>query len=253
MNSIIEELLFPIIVESASSRLRAIATDKKLRTTFQYTNHAIAAVYNQLVLTALATAITYFYEQTWRRDFTMKVTGLLRRTFFLGLAFTAVAILTVFKSSPSFAYSTSSSIIPPTYRTGAINLIASYNSSVSDSLYKRLGYYNGIAKVIDDVSQYIENDPLIGKYLIGLSTNSKQRLRQLLVEQFCQAAGGSCIYTGRTMKLSHSGIGGGLTNEEFDAYYQDVAKVLDKNNVELSAKDEVLTFINSLRGEIVER
>jgi hemoglobin len=180
----------------------------------------------------------------------MKVTGLLKKTFWLGLAFTAVAILTVFKWSPSFAYSTRSSIIPPTQAT---NMIARYNPSAGDSLYKRLGYYNGVAKVIDDTLTYVLDDSSISKYFIGLSTNSEQRLRQLLVDQFCQAAGGPCIYTGRTMKLSHSGIGGGLTNEEFDAFYQDVAKALDKNNVQSNDKEQVLTFVNSLRGDIVER
>ncbi len=181
----------------------------------------------------------------------MKVTGLWKKTFWLGLAFTAVAILTVFKLSPSFAYSSSSSIMPLTHPTAATTMIA--QSSAGDSLYKSLGYYNGIAKVIDDTLGYVLDDPSIGKYFIGLSTNSKQRLRQLLVDQFCQAAGGPCLYTGRTMKLSHRGIGGGLTNSEFDAFSQDIAKALDKNNVDSGSKDQVLAFVNTLRGAIVEK
>lgn len=96
-------------------------------------------------------------------------------------------------------------------------------------------------------------DPLIGKYFIGLSTNSKQRLRQLLVDQFTQATGGPSIYTGRTMKVAHSGIGGGLTNDEFNAFYNDVAAALDKNGVPQPEKDQVLAFVNSTRKQIVER
>ncbi|MFH7024914.1 MAG: group 1 truncated hemoglobin [Heteroscytonema crispum UTEX LB 1556] len=83
--------------------------------------------------------------------------------------------------------------------------------------------------------------------------NSKQRLRQLLVDQFCQAAGGPCVYTGRIMKLSHSGIGGGLTNSEFDAFVNGVSLALDKNKVNQRDKNEVLAFVNSLRDEIVEK
>ena len=49
------------------------------------------------------------------------------------------------------------------------------------------------------------------------------------------------------MKLSHSGIGGGLTNSEFDAFVNAIAQALDKNNVNQTEKDEVLAFANSLR------
>ncbi|MDF5735018.1 MULTISPECIES: hypothetical protein [unclassified Nostoc] len=54
------------------------------------------------------------------------------------------------------------------------------------------------------------------------------------------------------MKLSHSGIGGGLTNIEFNAFYNDVAKALDDNGVKSTEKYQVLVFVNSLRSEIVE-
>ncbi|MGI2902270.1 group I truncated hemoglobin [Tolypothrix sp. VBCCA 56010] len=94
---------------------------------------------------------------------------------------------------------------------------------------------------------------MIGIYFLGLSTNSEQRLRQLLIDQFCQAAGGPCIYTGRPMKLSHSGIGDGLTNSEFDAFKNGVAQALDENGVRQRPKNDVLAFVESLRGEIVER
>jgi hypothetical protein len=55
------------------------------------------------------------------------------------------------------------------------------------------------------------------------------------------------------MKLSHSGIGDGLTNSEFDAFVNGIALALDKNGVKPREKNEVLAFAESLRGEIVER
>ncbi len=54
----------------------------------------------------------------------MKVTGFLKKTFWLRLAFTAVAVLTLFKLNPSFAYSTSSSIKPPTHLTPTTTIIS---------------------------------------------------------------------------------------------------------------------------------
>jgi hemoglobin len=54
------------------------------------------------------------------------------------------------------------------------------------------------------------------------------------------------------MNLSHSGMGGGLTNEEFNAFANDVSLALDQNGVNPTEKLEVLTFVNSLRSKIVK-
>lgn len=184
----------------------------------------------------------------------MKIQSLFTKTFWLGLIFTTVMVWTVFRLSPTLAYSPTK---PPAQQVAAPTTTIAQNDSSSSgkkkSLYNRLGGYNAIAAVIDNSAQRIFNDPLIGKYFIGLSTNSKQRLRQLLIDQFCQATGGPCIYTGRSMKLSHSGIGGGLTDEEFQAFVNDVGAALDDLKVRQQEKNEVLAFVNSLRDEIVER
>ncbi|ACC79736.1 group I truncated hemoglobin [Nostoc punctiforme] len=178
----------------------------------------------------------------------MKIKNLFPKVFWLTLVCITIMVVTIFKLSPSLARSTST---PPVELSAARVTIA--HNSAGSSLYKRLGGYNAIAAVIDDSAKNIFADPLIGKYFIGLSTNSKQRLRELLIAQFCQAAGGPCIYTGRTMKLSHSGIGRGLTNGEFYAFVNDIALALDKNGVKQPEKNQVLGFANSLRDQIVEK
>lgn len=169
----------------------------------------------------------------------------------LTLVCITVIVVTTFRLSPSFARSTSAMPAQVSAEKVTTDLMAQVPAG--NSLYTRLGGYNAIATVIDDAANFIFNDPLIGKYFIGLSTNSKQRLRQLLVDQFCQAAGGPCVYTGRTMKLSHSGMGGGLTNSEFNAFANDISQALDKNRVNPPEKIEVLAFVNSLRSKIVEK
>jgi hemoglobin len=178
----------------------------------------------------------------------MKIQRLFTKAFWLTLVCITVIAVTIFRLSPSFArYPTTT----PPAQLSAGQMTIAHNYSPGASLYIRLGGYNAIAAVIDSTAKYVFNDPQIGKYFIGLSTNSKQRLRQLLVDQFCKATGGPCIYTGRSMKLSHSGIGSGLTDGEFNAFYNDVAKGLDENKVKQTEKYEVLVFVNSLRKEIV--
>jgi hemoglobin len=162
-----------------------------------------------------------------------------------------VIVVTTFRSNPSFARSTP--IVPAQESAEKVTTDLIAGVPGGNSLYNRLGGYNAIAKVIDDSAIFIFNDALIGKYFIGLGTNSQQKLRQLLVDQFCQAAGGPCVYTGRTMKLSHSGMNGGLTDSAFNAFSNDISKALDKNSVNQPEKAEVLAFVNSLKNKIVEK
>ena len=55
------------------------------------------------------------------------------------------------------------------------------------------------------------------------------------------------------MKLSHSGMDGGLTDKEFNAFVNDVSKALDKNRVNQPGKGELIGFMESLRNKIVEK
>ena len=86
------------------------------------------------------------------------------------------------------------------------------------SLYQRLGGYDAIAAVTDDLIVQLANDKLIAPFLTGLSNDSKKKLRQHFVDFLCAAAGGPCVYTGRDMKTSHAGLG--ITSAQWDSSAQ---------------------------------
>jgi hemoglobin len=119
------------------------------------------------------------------------------------------------------------------------------------SLYERLGGYNAIAAVVDDFVGRLIGDKQFEKFFSGASTDSKKRIRQHIVDQFCAATGGPCIYTGREMKTSHAGLG--ITNAEWDAAAKHLAASLDKFKVPDKEKGEVLAFVTSLKKDIVEK
>ncbi|MFH7024917.1 MAG: hypothetical protein ACHBN1_05840 [Heteroscytonema crispum UTEX LB 1556] len=81
-------------------------------------------------------------------------------------------VVTIFRLSPSLARSTTTT--PPAQLSAAEVIVAQSDSERSKrrSLYNRLGGYNAIAAVIDDTAEYVFNDPQIGRYFIGLSTNT---------------------------------------------------------------------------------
>jgi len=119
------------------------------------------------------------------------------------------------------------------------------------SLYERLGGYNAIAAVVDDFVGRLITDKRFERFFAGHSTDSKKRIRQHIVDQFCAAAGGPCLYTGRTMKDSHAGLG--ITEDDWNAAGQHLVATLDKFKVGAQEKKELLDFVGTLKADIVEK
>ena len=57
------------------------------------------------------------------------------------------------------------------------------------SLYTRLGGYDAIALVVDDFIGRLATDKRFERFFTGFSVDSKKRLRQHILDQFCAAAG----------------------------------------------------------------
>ena len=123
--------------------------------------------------------------------------------------------------------------------------------SQEKSLYERVGGYNALAAVVDDFIGRLVSDKQFEKFFIGQSDDSKKRIRQHILDQFCAATGGPCVYTGREMKKSHAGLG--ITNGEWDAAAKHLVASLDKFKVPEKEKGEILAFVTSLKKDIVEK
>ena len=119
------------------------------------------------------------------------------------------------------------------------------------SLYERLGGYNAVAAVVDDFVGRLVADRQFERFFVGHSNDSKKRIRQHIVDQFCAAAGGPCVYTGRTMKDSHVGLN--ITEADWDAAAKHLVATLDKFKVPEHEKNELLAFVNTLKADIVEK
>ena len=119
------------------------------------------------------------------------------------------------------------------------------------SLYTRLGGYDAIALVVDDFITRLATDKRFEKFFTGFSDDSKKRLRQHILDQFCAAAGGPCVYTGREMRTSHKGLG--ITEADWDAAAKHLVAALDRYKVPEAEKNELLAFVVSQKKDIVEK
>ena len=119
------------------------------------------------------------------------------------------------------------------------------------SLYERVGGYDALAAVVDDFIVRLVTDKQFEKFFAGASNDSKKRIRQHILDQFCAATGGPCVYTGREMKTAHGGLG--ITNAEWDAAAKHLGASLDKFKVPEKEKGEILAFVTGLKKDIVEK
>jgi hemoglobin len=129
--------------------------------------------------------------------------------------------------------------------------MASLNSAPEQTLYRRLGGYDVIAAVIDEFLSRFGSDPTLARFGGGRSLDSRQRSRQLLVDQVCSLAGGPCVYIGRDMKTAHAGLG--ITEAEWQTTLQCVSAALEKYGAALREKEEFLAIFQKYKDDIVEK
>jgi hemoglobin len=119
------------------------------------------------------------------------------------------------------------------------------------SLYKRLGGYDALAAVTDDFLGRLATDPQTKRFFVGFSTDSQKRIRNHVIDFLCNATGGPCAYTGRDMKTAHTGLH--ITEDDWQNSVKALTATLDKFKVPDKEKNEVLSAISSLKGDIVGR
>ncbi|MCC6063997.1 MAG: group 1 truncated hemoglobin [Thermocrinis sp.] len=126
-----------------------------------------------------------------------------------------------------------------------------YAQAKEKSLYERLGGYDAISAVVNELAVRLVTDKKLGVYFKGLSNDSKRRLIAHLTDFVCSATGGPCIYTGRDMKTSHEGLG--ITEEDWDRFVKITKEVLDKFKVPAREQQEFLQAVAPLKSVIVEK
>src|SRR5712664_1071732 len=101
------------------------------------------------------------------------------------------------------------------------------------SLYDRLGGINAITAVVENFRDRVAGDTRINH---KFAKTDLGRLTKMLIDQVCEAAGGPCKYTGRSMKEAHAGMK--VTAGEFSALVDDLVATLNKFKVGMGEEDE---------------
>jgi hemoglobin len=121
---------------------------------------------------------------------------------------------------------------------------------MSETLYARLGGYDAIAAVADDLLPRLIADPQLGRFWQNRSADGVRREKQLLVDFLCASAGGPLYYVGRDMKISHQGMG--IDERDWGIFIGHLQATLDKFQVPEAERIQVLAFIDSTKRDIVD-
>ena len=115
------------------------------------------------------------------------------------------------------------------------------------SLYDRLGGLDMINAITESwVARVGGDDRANGKF-------ARTDIPRLMIEvndQLCEATGGPCTYTGRSMAETHDGMK--VTAGEFDVVMQHLDDALDELNVPKADQAELVGLLMPMRDDIVE-
>jgi len=121
---------------------------------------------------------------------------------------------------------------------------------VSKSLYARLGGYDAIAAVSENLVGRLMADQRLGRFWAHRSEDGLKRELQLLVNFLCNVTGGPMVYTGRDMKTSHKGMR--IDEQDWQAFVGHLNATLDHFGLTGENREAVVSFVESTKGDIVE-
>src|SRR6185312_3038103 len=115
------------------------------------------------------------------------------------------------------------------------------------SLYDRLGGGDAINALTESwVARVGGDDRANGKFV----RTDIERLKKEVVDQLCEATGGPCTYTGRSMVETHAGMK--VTAGEFEVVMHHLGATLDELNVPKTEQDELVDLLRPMRDDIGE-
>lgn len=115
------------------------------------------------------------------------------------------------------------------------------------SLYERLGRFDGITRIVNDVMDAHLANPAVRTRFEA--TKDLDHAKKMAVEFFCAGCGGPEPYTGRDLLVTHKGMN--ISEQEYMAVMDDILAALEKNAIDAATRGEVTAILYSLKGQII--
>lgn len=119
-------------------------------------------------------------------------------------------------------------------------------SAETKSLYDKIGGTEGITTVVEVFLENVGADDRINSRFANTDLDN---LKMLLIEQVCEATGGPCTYSGKTMLDAHRGMD--ITEEEFGALAEQMSKAMLSSGVGQEEHDTIMGVLGGMHDDIV--
>ena len=116
----------------------------------------------------------------------------------------------------------------------------------SDALYQTFGAKPGLVKLMDDFMVRLLADPRTGPHF---KPANQQRVKEQLVDQFCQVMGGPCIYKGADMKSSHANLD--ITKADFNALVEVLQHTMDAQGIPFREQNKLLARLAPMHRDTI--
>ncbi|MBX9810629.1 MAG: group 1 truncated hemoglobin [Burkholderiales bacterium] len=117
-----------------------------------------------------------------------------------------------------------------------------------DSVYKNFGEKAGLIRIMDDFMASLLADPRTRPFF---EKANQQRIKEQLVDQFCELLEGPCKYGGAPMKPAHANLA--INREHFNALVENLQIAMDKNSVPFRSQNKLLAKLAPMHRDIITK
>ena len=114
------------------------------------------------------------------------------------------------------------------------------------SLYRAFGEKPGLVKLMDDFMVRIEGDARLAPHF---KDSNKQRVKEQLVDQFCQVTGGPCVYKGADMKSAHANLE--IGKGDFNALVEVLQGAMDAQGIPFRSQNQLLAQLAHMHRDVI--
>jgi hemoglobin len=119
-----------------------------------------------------------------------------------------------------------------------------------ETLYQRLGGYDAISAVVDNLLDRLTTDSQLGRFWQHRGEDGVAREKQLLVDYLCANTGGPLLYVGRDNKTSHKGMG--ISESDWFRFIGHLESTFHHFALPATEREEVMAFVQSTKSDIVD-
>ena len=127
----------------------------------------------------------------------------------------------------------------------------SQTSGQGQTLYQRLGGYDGVASYVALVFPRVAQHPELTHMFRGHGKDSQQRQLQLVIDLICQKTGGPCAYIGRPMTPVHDGLG--ISEANWSTFMKIISDGMNEKKYPSDVRDEFLAIWRSFHDGVVQK